>query len=117
MKNLLLFVGLFVVSLVSAQSQRDSITFDPQKQLNAAQSILSGNFGKKVTLGGYGEITYNQPEADNGELDVQRLVILVGYKFNDKAQFVTEIEFEHVEEVFVEQAFVNYSVGDRTAIY
>ena len=46
MKNLLLFVGLFVVSLVSAQSQRDSITFDPQKQLNAAQSILSGNFGK-----------------------------------------------------------------------
>jgi len=116
MKNLLLFTVLFMVSLVSAQTQRDSITFDPQKQLNAAQSILSGNFGKKVTLGGYGEITYNQPEALNGELDVQRLVLLVGYKFNDKAQFVTEIEFEHVDEVYVEQAFVNYSIGDNTSL-
>ena len=66
------------MSLVSAQTKRDSITFDPQKQLNAAQSILSGNFGKKVTIGGYSEITYNQPEADNGELDVQRLVIIGG---------------------------------------
>ena len=116
MKNLLLFTVLFMVSVVSAQTQRDSITFDPQKQLNAAQSILSGNFGKKVTLGGYGEITYNQPEALNGELDVQRLVLLVGYKFNDKAQFVTEIEFEHIEEVYVEQAFVNYSIGDNTSL-
>ena len=116
MKNLLLFTVLFMVSVVSAQTQRDSITFDPQKQLNAAQSILSGNFGKKVTLGGYGEITYNQPEALNGELDVQRLVLLVGYKFNDKAQFVTEIEFEHVNEVYVEQAFVNYSIGDNTSL-
>ena len=116
MKNLLLFTVLFMVSLVSAQTQRDSITFDPQKQLNAAQSILSGNFGKKVTLGGYGEITYNQPEALNGELDVQRLVLLVGYKFNDKAQFVTEIEFEHVDDVYVEQAFVNYSIGDNTSL-
>ena len=58
MKNLLLllFTVFFMVSVVSAQTQRDSITFDPQKQLNAAQSILSGNFGKKVTLGGYSEI-------------------------------------------------------------
>jgi hypothetical protein len=64
-------------------------------------------------VGGYGEITYNQPEGKNGELDVQRLVLLFGYKFNDRTQFVTEIEFEHVEEVFVEQAFLNYSLNDN----
>ncbi|MFV8224734.1 porin [Christiangramia aquimixticola] len=96
-----------------AQTTQDSITFDPQKQQNAAQRILSGNFSKAVTLGAYGEINYNQPEGDNGELDVQRLVMLLGYRFNDKVQFVSEIEFEHVEEVYVEQAFVNYNFADN----
>jgi len=41
------------------------------------------------------------------------LVLLFGYKFNDQVQFVTEVEFEHVNEVFVEQAFVNYNVADN----
>lgn len=44
---------------------------------------------------------------------MQRLVLLLGYRFNEKTQFVTEIEFEHVEEVFVEQAFVNYNVANN----
>lgn len=101
---------------LSAQTPIDSLTFNPQSQLNAAQRILSGNYGKAVTVGAYGEITYNQPEALNGELDVQRLVLLFGYKFNDKTQFVTEVELEHVEEVFVEQAFVNYAVGDNISL-
>jgi len=98
---------------VAAQIRTDSITLDPQKQLNAAQRLLSGNYASAVTVGAYGEMLYNQPEGDNGELDVQRLVLLLGYRFNDKTQFVTEIEFEHVEEVFVEQAFVNYNVADN----
>ena len=111
MKKLSLLFSILVASVVGAQTLQDSITFDPQKQLNAAQRILSGNYGKAVTVGAYGELTYNQPEALNGELDVQRLVLLFGYKFNDKTQFVTEVEFEHVEEVFIEQAFINYNVA------
>lgn len=116
MKKLTLLISLVIPVLMYAQTVQDSITFDPQKQLNAAQRILSGNYGKSVTVGAYGETTYNQPEGDNGELDVQRLVILFGYKFNDKTQFVTEIEFEHVEEVFVEQAFVNYAVCNNISL-
>ncbi|WP_295985270.1 hypothetical protein [uncultured Algibacter sp.] len=111
MKKLSLLFSILVASVLGAQTLQDSITFDPQKQLNAAQRILSGNYGKAVTVGAYGELTYNQPEALNGELDVQRLVLLFGYKFNDKTQFVTEVEFEHVEEVFIEQAFINYNVA------
>ncbi len=99
-----------------AQTVKDSITFNPQKQQNAAQSILSGNYGKSVIVGAYGELTYNQPESKNGELDVQRLVLLFGYKFNDKTQFVTEVEFEHVEEVYIEQAFVNYSLASNVSL-
>ena len=37
----------------------------------------------------------------------------MGYRFNDKTQFVTEIEMEHVEEIFVEQAFVNYNIANN----
>ena len=106
---------LFAVS-VNAQTLPDSTNINPQQQQNAAQRILSGNYGEAVTVGVYGETTYNQPEGDNGELDVQRLVLLFGYKFNDKTQFVTEVELEHVEEVFVEQAFVNYAVADNVSL-
>jgi len=116
MKKIILLLSIFISSFITAQTAQDSITFDPQKQLNAAQRILSGNYGKSVTVGVYGEITYNQPEGNNGELDVQRLVLLFGYKFNDKTQFVTEVEFEHVKEVFIEQAFVNYAIAPNVSL-
>ncbi|NNE03562.1 MAG: hypothetical protein HKN52_10385 [Eudoraea sp.] len=110
-----LFTVVFAVFTMAATAQTvtDSITLDPQKQINAAQRLLSGNYASAVTVGAYGEILYNQPEGDNGELDIQRLVLLFGYRFNDKTQFVTELEVEHVEEIFVEQAFVNYNVANN----
>jgi len=114
MKKVVLSVMLGVVGLTSfAQNVKDSITFDPQKQQNSAQRILSANNGNAVTIGAYGEVVYNQPEGDNGTLDVHRLVMLLGYRFSDKVQFFTEIEFEHVNEVYVEQAFVNYNVANN----
>jgi len=116
MRKLTFLLSILVVTIATAQTKQDSITFDPQKQLNAAQRILSGNYGKAVTVGAYGELTYNQPEGQSGELDVQRLVLLFGYKFNDKTQFVTEVEFEHVKEVFIEQAFINYNVGSNLSL-
>lgn len=102
MKKTLFTLALISSTILSAQVPTDSITLDPQKQINAAQRLLSGNYASAVTVGAYGEILYNQPEGDNGELDVQRLVLLLGYRFNERTQFVTEIEFEHVEEVFVQ---------------
>lgn len=107
---------LLISTFSFAQITQDSLSFDPQKQQNAAQRLLSGNYGKAVTIGAYSEITYNQPESQNGELDVQRLVLLFGYKFDDKTQFIAEVELEHVEEVFVEQAFVNHSIGDNISL-
>jgi len=98
-----------VVSITNAQTTQDSIN----QQINGAQRLMSTNVNSGVTIGGYGEITYNQPENENGELDVQRLVLLFGYKFNEQVQFITEVEFEHVKEVFVEQAFVNYNVAEN----
>ena len=116
MHKLFVFFALFAINLTIAQTSQDSTLVDSQKIQNSAQRIISNSLGKKVTLGGYGEITYNQPEGANGELDVQRLVLLVGYNFNDVVQFVSEIELEHVQEIFVEQAFINYSVGDNVSL-
>lgn len=107
---------LFGQQQQSKTSQADSLA--NTLQINGYQRILNNLSGipQGVTLGGYGEVLYNQPVESNGELDVQRLVMLFGYKFDERVQFVTEIEFEHVKEVYVEQAFVNYSVANAVNI-
>ena len=104
MKNTPVFMFL-LSSLVYAQEQYNSAS----TQLN---NLLSTEKG--LSIGGYGEITYNNIEGSStpAEIDVQRLVMLFAYKFDDRTSFVTEIEYEHVKEVYVEQAFINYAVAD-----
>ncbi len=75
--------------------------------------ILSENEGPM--FGAYGEVHFNQPtpfKNNVSTLDVHRLVWLIGYKFNDRTTFAGEIEFEHVKEVYVEQAFLNYKINN-----
>jgi len=111
------FFGLLAgVSLfASAQTApTDSIPTNPQTQQNAAQRLLSSNLSQQgLTVGGYGEVHYNRATGKNANLDVHRVVMLFGYKFNERTQFVTEIEFEHVKEVYIEQAFLQYSLTDN----
>ncbi|MBB6681309.1 hypothetical protein H4O20_07625 [Aequorivita sp. 609] len=113
MKAITSLVFLFFFTISFAQTVQDSIPTNSEQKENASQRILSGNSGGAVTIGGYGEMVYNQPEGDNGTLDVHRLVLLLGYKFDEKTQFITEIEVEHVEEIYVEQAFVNYAISNN----
>ena len=100
---LLLFIA-FGTGSAGAQSQ-DSL-------MNTANTLL--NKSGKLNIAGYAEMHYNQPQEKdirrNGKVDVHRLVLLFGYNFDKKLSFITEVEFEHVKEVFVEQAFVNYKI-------
>jgi hypothetical protein len=110
-----IFILLAILSLSFSYSQtipRDSSSTQNLQQ-NAANRILSVDRSSGVIVGGYAQVDYNQPERLNGNLDVHRLVLLVGYKFNDKVQFVTEIEYEHVKELYVEQAFLQYTIADN----
>ena len=104
MKNIPTYIFL-LASFVYGQDQYNSAS----TQLN---NLLSTEKG--LSIGGYGEITYNNIEGSStpAEIDVQRLVMLFAYKFDDRTSFVTEIEYEHVKEVYVEQAFINYAVAD-----
>lgn len=81
---------------------------------NSAENLLRRD--GRLQIGGYGEVHYNQPldgsTFRNGNLDVHRIVMLFGYNFNERTQFITELEFEHVKEIYVEQAFLQYKLNN-----
>lgn len=103
-------IALLVVftSFATTKGQTDTNTY-----LNTAERLLAKN--ARFTIGGYGEVHYNQPlNSDirqNGKLDVHRFILLFGYRFNDRVQFISEIEFEHVNEVYIEQFFLQYKIN------
>lgn len=110
MKKLLIpILSLLAFKAISQTNYLDS-------NVNSAQRILNTVSDRRVTLGGYAQIDYNQPFIDNqrsnGILDVHRMVFLTGYKFSDDVSFVTEVEFEHITEIYLEQAFINWRLND-----
>lgn len=83
---------------------------------------------KRTTIGGYGELHYNNisavdPSRDNKAIDFHRFVLFFGHEFNDKARFYSELEIEHAfiadtggdtpGEVEIEQAFVEFDLRDN----
>ena len=96
-----------VLFLASASSQ------------NTSEVIIGGKEG--LHIGGYGQIDYNKEISDNNinynaKLDVHRFVTFIGYNFDNRTSFVSEIEMEHVTELYVEQAFLNYRVKNNLSI-
>ena len=74
-----------------------------------------------ASIGGYGEVLYENyaAEAEDGATpgpsdrwDALRAIIYVGYKFNDRLLFNSEIEVEHADEIFLEFAYIDYLIGD-----
>lgn len=106
MKNILslLFTLLFGFSF----AQNDSLRLFELNTADRLQQLESS----KIKIGGYGQVDYNQPLAENtksaGTLDVHRVILFFGYSFDSKWELITEIELEHVKEVFVEQAYLSY---------
>lgn len=113
MKNRLLVLSFLMLFAFVANAQTKEKSTN--EILNAAAKLL-GERDSKLQIGGYGEINFNQPYGNGirstGELDVQRFVTFFAYKFNNRVDFVAEIEFEHVKEVYVEQAFIRYKLND-----
>lgn len=75
-----------------------------------------------LAIGGYGEVLYENfaEQRENGtpsgavdQLDALRAILYVGYKFNDRLLFNSELEWEHgttgtVGETSIEFAYVDY---------
>ena len=74
----------------------------------------------KTTIGGYGELHYNNISGEDNELDLHRFVLFFGHEFTDKLRFFSEFEIEHDGsggalngEVEVEQAYLEYDIKDN----
>jgi len=100
----IILISLLFAFAVHLNAQT-TITFNPDDGNNKLYTKL------------YGHIDYNQKLEKGirnpGNVDVHRIVTLFGYQFNRKTQFMTEIEFEHAKEIFVEQAFVKHRISRK----
>jgi regulator of replication initiation timing len=79
----------------------------------------------KTTIGGYGEVHYNNLDGKNGasdkkEVDFHRFVLFFGHEFRDDLRFFSELELEHSlsgdgknGEVELEQAYIEYDINDQ----
>jgi hypothetical protein len=66
---------------------------------------------KGLSIGGYGELVYTSNDDGAGpHAEVLRLVLYVGYRFNELITFNSEIEFEHgAKEISIEMAYVDFA--------
>jgi len=88
--------------------------------------LIEDIFVKKTTIGGYGELHYNQSMLDGGKtkktLDFHRFVLFFSHSWNEKWSFKSEVEIEHnfVEsgqgELAIEQAYLNFRVSEKFGI-
>mgnify|MGYP006156850921 CR=1 FL=1 len=121
-----LLLPLLIISLNKYKEMKNTVVFimlialfnDANAQ-NSAENIIAGNSG--LHIGGYAQVDFNLGSRDgtihkNGTLDVHRIVTFLGYNFNEKTSFVSEIEFEHVTEVYVEQAFLDYKIKNNLSV-
>ena len=103
MKNIRLLAALLIGFIGFAQENSGESTQN-----------LGAKISEGVSIGGYAQIDYNEPDGSApGKLDVHRLVMFLGYKFNEKVSFMSEIEYEHVSEVYVEQAYLKYKANEN----
>ena len=89
-------------------------------EMVAEMAPAVGNSGGNTSLGGYGEMHYNNLEDQNGdgdktELDFHRFVLFLGHEFNESTRFFSELELEHSlsgdgkpGEVELEQAYIEH---------
>ena len=129
-----------VESGVSGTQQRVQIA---EEQLDATADVVErlGQGGASgggeqwfanTTLAGYGELHYNNldadaPNRDLKEADFHRFVVFLGHRFSDRLAMHSEIEIEHAfvadsasgsntGELELEQAFIDYRVDDAHVV-
>lgn len=84
------------------------------------QSSSASSFGGRTSLGGYGELHYNNIKDGRDEIDFHRFVLFVNHEFNDRVRLFTELELEHAladdsgkGEVELEQAYIEFDISDK----
>lgn len=107
---------------------------DQFNQLADQVEVNSKSNTSNTTVGGYGELHYNNLSNGKGTdkkvLDLHRFVIFVNHEFNDKIRLFSEFEIEHAfvsdnndgsgntspGEVEVEQAYIQFDISENTNV-
>lgn len=96
--------------------------------LAEAQEQQPAASGSRVHWGGYGELHYNNLDADDpsrdvDQIDFHRFVLFASYDFTSSLRFVSELELEHSlagdgkpGEVELEQAYIEGDINDRVSL-
>lgn len=87
------------------------------EQIEASTTSAFAN----TTIGGYGELHYNNYDNEDAAIDFHRFVLFFGHQFSDSVRFFSEFELEHsisgdgqVGEVELEQAFVEIDINEKS---
>ena len=130
-QNIPLFASLATVTALVFAAPAQAVTDEEfkalQDQLNQLADAVENqpaSSGKKVHIGGYGELHYNNWEFPDGskfrEIDFHRFVLFFGYDFTDSIRFHSELELEHSlagegknGEVELEQAYIEFDLTEN----
>lgn len=92
-----------------------------QKPGQTSEDTLNNSLSKNVTsIGGYGNAFYQRNNAlGTSRVDLERFVLFVGHKFNEKVSFFSELEVEDAKvtggenggEVSIEQAYLKFNLN------
>ncbi len=108
----------FVVSAVALQAQQTEPPSNEElaRRIDLLADMVSTpaetNADSPFSVGGYGEITYWNPEQANAEVDLHRVVLYLGYQFDPIWSFRSEIELEHSKKIEVEFAQIEAQLSD-----
>ena len=85
-----------------------------QVEVSAEESVFAN-----TTIGGYGELHYNNYDNSDAKIDFHRFVLFFGHEFSDSVRFFSEFELEHSiagdgkeGEVELEQAYVEADINE-----
>ncbi len=81
---------------------------------------------EQTTVGGYGELHYNEPDGSGrGQLDFHRFILYYSHTFSDRVSFQSELELEHTRieageedggEIALEQAYLDWQFAGSTGL-
>lgn len=92
---------------------------------NALESVALWDTGglswaDKTSLGGYGELHYNNKQSSDNVIDFHRIVLFINHDFSEKVSLFSEVEIEHAYAggdepgyVELEQAFIEHRLNHQ----
>jgi hypothetical protein len=110
MKLKVIFIIILTGATLARAQPRIDLPRESQVDVALDQPAMSG-----TAVGGYGELTVNDPSNGPAVVDMRRLVLYFGHNFNEHFRFYGELEVEHAVtsasdkgEFEVEQAFLDW---------